>query len=168
MFIVLIWSIGAILNTKDSKLFNKFVSNLFVNIRPPGSLYDFYVDINKKSWINWNTIVPKFNYNKDIPYFQMLVPTTDTIKYTTLLKTLIKIKKAIFFTGVTGVGKSVIIQSIFQQSDTNHDDNLINIPISFSAQTQAKQVQLTIENKLISYKQNVLGVAKNKLGLNIY
>jgi len=29
---------------------------------------------------NWTEVVPSFMYNKALPYFQMLVPTIDTVR----------------------------------------------------------------------------------------
>lgn len=41
----------------------------------------------------------------------MLVPTMDTVRYSSLLENLFSIEKPVFITGCTGIGKSVIVQS---------------------------------------------------------
>ena len=53
----------------------------------------------------WEKIVPSFKYNPEIPFFEMLVPTTDTVRYGYLMEKLLAIKKPVIFTGTTGVGK---------------------------------------------------------------
>jgi dynein heavy chain len=55
--------------------------------------------------------VPAFVYDKEIPYFELLVPTSDTYKHSYLMEMLMGIEKNVFFTGITGVGKSSIVGS---------------------------------------------------------
>ena len=77
-------------------------------------MFDFYYDATKKepTFIAWNDRVPQFEYNPALPYFQLMVPTVDTYKYAFLLEMLYTYSsKPIFFTGVSGVGKSVIVQN---------------------------------------------------------
>ena len=47
-------------------------------------------------------------YNRELQYFQILVPTTDTVKYKFMLETLVSRGYHTLITGETGVGKSVI------------------------------------------------------------
>ena len=51
----------------------------------------------------------EFVYDKEKPYFSLLVPTIDTVRNAYCLEILLEKEKPTFFTGVTGVGKSVII-----------------------------------------------------------
>ena len=53
--------------------------------------------------------MPNFIYDPKVPFFSLMVPTVETVRYTTLLEMLLSIGKPVFFTGSTGVGKSVII-----------------------------------------------------------
>jgi len=53
-------------------------------------------------------------YDKDASYFDLIVPTTDTTKYTFLIDALIAIQKPLFFTGGSGVGKSATIAKYLQ------------------------------------------------------
>jgi dynein heavy chain len=50
-----------------------------------------------------------------VPYFNILVPTSDTVRYKYLLKKLTHAKKNIMISGETGVGKSVIIGDFLSQ-----------------------------------------------------
>ena len=51
----------------------------------------------------------EFVYDKDKPFVSLLVPTVDTVRNAHCLELLLEKEKPTFFTGVTGVGKSVII-----------------------------------------------------------
>ena len=58
--------------------------------------------------------------------------------------------KPIFFTGVTGTGKSVVTNDLLDRLSKTPEEggaNVLPIPITFSGQTSAKLVQLTIEAK---------------------
>ena len=54
---------------------------------------------------SWERIVPTFKYNKEIPFFEMLVPTVDTVRFGYLLEKLLQVKQSVLYTGGTGVGK---------------------------------------------------------------
>jgi dynein heavy chain, axonemal len=54
---------------------------------------------------SWEKIIPQFKYNKDVPFFEMLVPTVDTVRYGYLLEKLLAVKQSVLYTGNTGVGK---------------------------------------------------------------
>lgn len=44
-------------------------------------------------------------YNNEIPFFEMLVPTVDTVRYGYLMEKLLSVGHSVLFTGITGVGK---------------------------------------------------------------
>ena len=90
--------------------------------------------------------VPEFEYNPESPYFSILVPTIDTCRYSYILDICLKNKKHIFFTGETGVGKSVIIQQYLSMNKEKKE--LSPISLNFSAQTNSYSTQQTIEANL--------------------
>jgi len=63
-----------------------------VQLPPTGSVFDFFVDMKKgpqglaADMQQWGAVLPAFAYDKRMPYFQMLVPTVDTVRYSFLLK----------------------------------------------------------------------------------
>ena len=61
-------------------------------------------------------ILPTFDYAIDSSYFSLFVPTIDSVCYTHLLEILLKMNKKAFFTGNTGVGKSILIQQFVKKS----------------------------------------------------
>lgn len=54
---------------------------------------------------NWDKLLNTFIYNKQIPFFDMIVPTIDTIRYGYMLDKLLAVNQSVLFTGLTGVGK---------------------------------------------------------------
>lgn len=70
-----------------------------------GTLWSLYMDFKNKRLLPWETIIPTFHYNSEQPFFEMLVPTTDTVRYGYLMEKLLSVRRSVLFTGGTGVGK---------------------------------------------------------------
>lgn len=105
---------GASLDERSKERFDDLVRDCFKNVPiPPNfTVFDYFFDLKKdKSFKPWTMKVPAFTYDKDIPYFELLVPTSDTYKFSFCLELLLSKEKNAFFTGMTGVGKSVVIQN---------------------------------------------------------
>lgn len=108
----------------------------------------------------WEKIVPKFVYNPEVPYFELMVPTIDSCRYGYLMEKLIHTKRSVLFTGETGVGKSVIARELLLSISQKAD--YLPIFLNFSAQTSSNRTQEMIEAKLEKKRKNVLGAPKNK------
>lgn len=52
-----------------------------------------------------NLIFFPYNSFLQVPYFDLLVPTVDTVRFGFLLEKLVSIERSVLFTGMTGVGK---------------------------------------------------------------
>lgn len=111
----------------------------------------------------WTDAVPSFQYELGNPYFSILVPTIDTCRYSYLLDVLLQVKKHIFFTGETGVGKSVVIQKYI--ADFKEKRKMYPNFINFSAQTNSLDTQQNIEEKMMKVKNGVYGAPNNNLYL---
>ena len=74
------------------------------------TLYDYYYDAKKDHCFkSWNQKIEEFVYDKELPYFALMVPTIDTTRFAYCLEKLLLSQTPIFFTGSSGVGKSVLI-----------------------------------------------------------
>ena len=106
--------------------------------------------------VHWNTLVPEFEYSKNTPFFSLMVPTIDTVRYSKLLQICIEMSKPAFFTGETGVGKSVMIQNLILSK--KDDLEFMPVLVNFSAQTSSAATQMSIEGKLVKKKgRKILG-----------
>jgi len=102
-----LWSLGSNLDDSSQNKFENLVFNQFKNhsefpISPGVKLFDVYLNTITKSFENWGSIVPKFVYNADTPYFELLVPTVDSIRYAYVMQRLVQMNQPVMLTGITG------------------------------------------------------------------
>lgn len=69
------------------------------------SLWSLYMNFKQKQLQPWKMIIPPFQYNREQPFIETLVPTTDTVRYGYLMEKLLSVQRSVLFTGDTGVGK---------------------------------------------------------------
>lgn len=104
---------------------------------------------------SWEKIIPEFTYNPEVPYFDVLVPTMDTVRYGFLFEKLVSVKHPVLFTGTTGVGKSVITKGCLRQ--LQEKGKYVGTVMNFSAQTSSLRTQEIIESKLEKKRKTILG-----------
>uniref|UniRef100_A0A7N8YMF0 Dynein, axonemal, heavy chain 6 n=1 Tax=Mastacembelus armatus TaxID=205130 RepID=A0A7N8YMF0_9TELE len=125
-----------------------------------GTLWSVYMNFKNNRLEPWESIIPPFKYNKEEPFFEMLVPTTDTVRYGYLMKKLLSVRRSVLFTGGTGVGKSVVARGLL--NSIQEKAGYVPVYINFSAQTSSARTQEIIESKLEKKRKNVLGAPANK------
>jgi dynein heavy chain len=158
-----IWGMGASLDERSKERFDDIARELFKGAQIPqvGSVYDYFYDMKKEKLFKpWASKVPSFVYDKEIPYFELLVPTNDSYRHSFCLELLLSREKPSFFTGLSGVGKSVIIQNSLTRFQEEKD--IVPIFINFSAQTSSMRTQQAIEGKLEKKKRTLFGAAPGK------
>lgn len=156
------WGVGGNLADGCEDRFDSFVHDIFevnhiagVQIPASNTIFSYFVDLKSKTFSAWDSIVPPFKYSSEVPYFQMMVPTSDTTKFSYLLDSLLSNGYPVIFSGNTGVGKSVIAQDMLNR--TSKANNYFPLNLNFSAQTKSAMTQQIIESKLEKKKKNTLG-----------
>jgi dynein heavy chain len=138
------------------------VRELFkVGLPASGSAFDYFFDMKTKERLfkPWQEKVTNFSYIKDTPFFELMVETEMTFKYSWCLELLLEGGKSAFYTGNSGVGKSVIVQSSLNKLAGK---NTNPIYLNFSAQTDSKRTQQNIQEKLEKISRKVLGAPAGK------
>jgi len=150
-----VWSLGGCSDDVGMERFNDWIQNseneLLSKIRWLGgssNVFDGFVDIDvsdgSTKFRHWKEIVPDFSYSNDTPFFQLVVPTIDTVRFSYLLRRNVEVGANMFFTGLTGTGKTVIVSNMLNQlSETDESGGMDLHPISlnFSAQTNSLMTQ---------------------------
>eukprot|EP01012_Entosiphon_sulcatum_P032728 TRINITY_DN4157_c0_g3_i1.p1 TRINITY_DN4157_c0_g3~~TRINITY_DN4157_c0_g3_i1.p1 ORF type:complete len:4135 (-),score=940.22 TRINITY_DN4157_c0_g3_i1:62-12466(-) len=164
----LVWSVGGNITGNDRAKFDKFLREKTAGtplaFPADGTVYDYCIHKGSVSFIPWAYKVPRFTYKKDMPYFQILVPTVDTTIYRSLLKLLVSVDRCVLINGPTGVGKSQVIQNfLFEALRTDSPESEYgSFDGTFSAQTSSHNLQERMETKLHKKKANLLGAPTGK------
>jgi dynein heavy chain len=161
------WSIGG--NVEDSKraVFNEYMlekvaTPIFDPI--PHGLEDVYgvtIDINTGAWAPWSELMlANYEFDPNRAYFDILVPTVDTTKYSSLLSTLLHNRCHTLFMAETGVGKSVVIQGMLKLEQ--EAGKFVSIQMSYSAQTRPDNLKEILETKWEKKRKTLLGPPAGK------
>ncbi len=168
-----VWTIGGSIDAEGYDKFDDFVKKglkktpLETLRWGPGSVYDCFPDIAAPDvpWRKWADVIPAFAYDRAQPYFAMVVPTLDTVRFNYLFETQLSQLFPVFFTGVTGTGKTVVIQDFLNRTsavDYAGAAPVTPIVVNFSARTASLSVQGAIESKLEKKKKTQLGAPAGK------
>jgi len=146
--------------TMDSFLRNK-MSHMQSTCPFPrsGLIYDYVWDVEKHAWVEWMHTIAPYQYNKDLPFSETIIPTTDSVCYTFLLDTLLKSNMHVLMSGPTGTGKTVNIQ---RHLSTGMSEDYIPLCLAFSAQTSANQTQDFLDSKMEKRRKGVFGPPAGK------
>ncbi|XP_023668206.2 dynein axonemal heavy chain 6 [Paramormyrops kingsleyae] len=160
-----LWSVGGNLTENHWDAFDRFVRQQFednsdAKLPSTGDLWSVYMDSVHMRLEPWESVIPAFKYDRETPFFEMLVPTVDTVRYGYLMEKLLSVRHSVLFTGTTGVGKSVVARALLDS--IQESAGYIPVYISFSAQTSSARTQEIIESKLEKRRKNVLGAPTNK------
>ena len=158
-----IWGMGSSFNDQGKQRFDDIAREMFKNCQIPPSytVFDYYYDARReKAFKTWSSKVPQFVFEKDVAFFELMVPTDDTYKHSHCMEILLSKEKPIFLTGLTGVGKSVIVMNTLQRLQEERD--IMPILINFSAQTSSLRTQQSIEDKLEKKRRTLFGAQPGK------
>jgi len=160
-----IWSLCCTTNKKGRAAMDKFLrSEMEANsskflLPPESSIYDYCWDLHKKMWVPWMSTIEPYRWDSKLPFQEMIIPTTDSVRYTYFFNILIKNGKHVLMTGPTGTGKTV---NISQHLQTGISESFVPLCLTFSAQTSANQTQDLLDGKCEKRKKGVFGPSVGK------
>ncbi|XP_048507335.1 dynein axonemal heavy chain 6 [Athalia rosae] len=160
-----IWSVGGNLIDSSREIFETFVKELFdensdARLPSSGDLWSLYLNVQGRRMDLWLKLLPTFNYNPEQPFFEILVPTVDTVRFSYIMQKLVEVNKAVLFTGGTGVGKSVIAKLVL--NNLQKTEAWVPVILNFSAQTSSGRTQEILELKLEKKKKALIGAPVGK------
>ncbi|XP_077110730.1 dynein axonemal heavy chain 9 isoform X2 [Ranitomeya variabilis] len=127
--------------------FSKWWITEFKTIKFPsqGTVFDYYIDPETKKFELWSKLIPKFEFDPDMPLQACLVHTTETIRVRYFMDKLLENKRPVMLVGNAGTGKSVLVGD--KLSSLDPDEYLIkNVP--FNYYTTSAMLQAILEKPL--------------------
>jgi dynein heavy chain len=149
------WSVGGNLEDsvtyKSREKFNREMRVFFGQMSqtlPKGDIYDSIFDLEKRKWEDWKTLVTPFTYDPLVPYFRILVETTDSVRFKYILKLMNRASFNVLLMGNGGVGKSSIVKDYLFNLIKSDKDKFVFTSMNFSAQTTSQNIQNLFQEKL--------------------
>ncbi len=86
-----IWSMGASVYDQSHQKVDLFIKKTFQSIIFPSNddVYGFYFDEKSLNYLPWSDLMTDYEFKKEIPYFQMMVPTADTTSNSFVIRQLL-------------------------------------------------------------------------------
>ncbi|XP_074081620.1 dynein axonemal heavy chain 2 isoform X1 [Macrotis lagotis] len=142
----LIWSVCASVDEESRKKIDSFLRELEGSFPNKDTVFEYFVDPKLKNWMTFEEKLPKsWRYPPNTPFYKIMVPTVDTVRYNYLVSALVASQNPILLVGPVGTGKTSIAQSVLQTLPSNQWAVLI---VNMSAQTTSNNVQSIIESRV--------------------
>eukprot|EP00796_Vickermania_ingenoplastis_P008995 gene8995-6317_t len=156
-----IWGIGGNLSDGFREKFSQHLINLMRSHKIPlpseesdVNLYDYCVDLTMGQWKPWSELVPSFQYDASLSFFDLVVPTEHTVVLDFLLRTATTVQHHVLLNGLTGTAKSSTVNNFLMTTLKTEDagSEYTSFSYTLSAQTSSNNLQETIESKLTKRK----------------
>ncbi|XP_060775597.1 dynein axonemal heavy chain 2 [Neoarius graeffei] len=142
----LIWSVCASVDEDGRKKMDNFLREMEGTFPNKDTIYEYCVDAKNKSWSSFENQLPKgWRYKPNAPFYQIMVPTVDTVRYNFLVNSLICGQYPVLLTGPVGTGKTSVAQNVLQDLDPS---KWTMLTINMSSQTTSNNVQEIIESRV--------------------
>ncbi|KAA0723088.1 Dynein heavy chain 2, axonemal [Triplophysa tibetana] len=142
----LIWSVCGSVDEDGRKKIDNFLREIEGTFPNKDTIYEYYVDTKNKKWASFEDKLPKgWRYASNAPFYKIMVPTVDTVRYHYLVKALVSAQHPVLLTGPVGTGKTSVAQSVLQSLDTV---TWATLTINMSSQTSSNNVQEIIESRV--------------------
>ena len=142
----LIWSVGAAVDEAGRRKMDNFIREMEGQFPPKDTVYEYFVDSKSNAWAHWESkLSASWTFPPTQPFYKILVPTVDTLRYEFVLGTLLKMKQPALIVGPVGTGKTQLTQSVLSKLD-KEEWSLLNI--NMSSQTSSNNVQDIIEGQV--------------------
>ncbi|XP_071429942.1 dynein axonemal heavy chain 17 isoform X2 [Pithys albifrons albifrons] len=141
--------------------FSKWWLTDFKTIKFPndGSVFDYYIDPETKTFKPWDEKVPEFELDPEVPLQAAMVHTTETIRLRYFLDLLMEKERPVMLVGNAGTGKSVLMWDKLAALGT--DEYVVqSVPLNFY--TTSAMLQAVLEKPLEKKSGRIYGPHGNK------
>ncbi|KAB0795300.1 hypothetical protein PPYR_12139 [Photinus pyralis] len=162
----LIWSVCCTVDEDGRRKIDAFIREKEGAFPLKDTVYEYFVDVKKKAFSCWeDKLNENWRYPAEAPFFKIIVPTVDTIRYQCIVETLLASGYPSLLTGPVGTGKTSTAQSVLFSLDPVKF-SVLNV--NLSAQTSSVNVQETIESRLEKRTKTTFVPAGNKVMVTFF
>ncbi|XP_054461370.1 dynein axonemal heavy chain 2-like [Anoplopoma fimbria] len=155
----LIWSICASVDEDGRKRMDNFIREMEGTFPIKDMVYEYYVDTKNKTWASFEDKLPKaWRYNANAPFYKIMVPTVDTVRYNFLVMALVLGQYPVLLTGPVGTGKTSVAQSVLQ----GLDNKWAALTVNMSSQTTTNNIKAIVESRIEKRTKGVFFPAGGK------
>ncbi|KAE8744396.1 hypothetical protein FOCC_FOCC009000 [Frankliniella occidentalis] len=142
----MVWSLCAGVDEIGRRKLDNFVREMEGVFPLKDTIYEYYVDVRAVSFANWeDKLSDSWKFNASLPFFKIIVPTVDTVRYEFVISHLLKTGYRPLLVGPVGTGKTSTASTVLESMDRL---KMFMLVINMSAQTTSKNVQDMIESRL--------------------
>ncbi|KAJ1520022.1 hypothetical protein ONE63_004252 [Megalurothrips usitatus] len=142
----LVWSLCAGVDEIGRKKLDDFVREMEGAFPLRDTIYEYFVDTRARMLANWKEkLSDNWKFNSCIPFFKIIVPTVDTVRYEFIISHLLSAGYRPLLVGPVGTGKTSTASTVLASM---HGQKTSMLVINMSAQTSSKNVQDMIESRL--------------------
>ncbi|ERE69395.1 dynein heavy chain 6, axonemal-like protein [Cricetulus griseus] len=142
----MIWSVCASVDEDGRKKIDSYLREIEGSFPNKDTVYEYFVSPKMRTWISFEEQLPKsWRYPPNAPFYKIMVPTVDTVRYNYLVSTLVANQNPVLLVGPVGTGKTSIAQSVLQSLPSSQWSVLV---VNMSAQTTSNNVQSIIESRV--------------------
>jgi dynein heavy chain len=155
----LVWSIGASATGEGRKKIDYAIRDIESIFPPTMTVYDYYVDTKAFDWKPWSEKVSKgYAIPKDMKFVDIIVPTVDTVRNSTVLNSLMLAKINTLVVGDTGTGKTILVEQLINKLPHGYS----KLTIFFSSATSSNATQNIIESVMEKRSKEKFGPSGGK------
>jgi dynein heavy chain len=143
----MVWSVMACVDEAGRAKLDSCLRDIDAQFPPMQTVYEYYVDVQKKDWEAWDTKVPAWRPQKDQAFHEMIVPTVDTVRNAFVVTKLVSFKKHTLVVGNTGTGKTVLCQSQCEALPETHSKQVVNFSAASTSQSTQEIIEACMEKR---------------------
>lgn len=160
-----VWSLGGAADDAGRVRIDQKIRDIEGQYPPLQTVYEYHIDVNKKDWALWEDKVNNaWQPPKGAPFFSIVVPTIDTVRYSFLISALISNNAPLILSGTTGTGKTAYTTMCLN----NVDKSMATFILNFSAATSSGSIQQQLEDRLEKRQKKKFGPKGGKSSLVVF
>ncbi|XP_057654894.1 dynein axonemal heavy chain 2 isoform X2 [Diorhabda carinulata] len=142
----MIWSVCCTTDEEGRKKIDAYLREKESVFPIKDTIFEYFVEPQSFSFISWTEKLPYgWRYEPGCPFYKIIVPTVDTVRYDFLVSSLLTNGYPVLLTGPVGTGKTSVAQTALSALDPEKYSILF---VNMSAQTSSNNLQDAIESRL--------------------